>query len=110
MGCDYYIVKLLHIYYNVTEYLEIELDRERMYYDEFDYDEDADDYHEKWEAYTSEILTPKMSPIVIYGDGRFRKEVFESKYKEIVDIKLHKHSKNWDEVVKIIKVEERHER
>ena len=43
MGCDYYIVKFLKIYYNKIDYLVVELDRERGYYN-FQYDEDYDDY------------------------------------------------------------------
>ena len=29
MGCDYYIVKFLNIYYNDIDYLVVELERER---------------------------------------------------------------------------------
>jgi len=49
MGCDYYIIKLLRIYYNDSgnDYLEIEIDRERGYFDDFQFDEDADDYDDK---------------------------------------------------------------
>ena len=43
MGCDYYIIKFLNIYYNDIDYLVIELDREKGYYN-FQYDEDCDDY------------------------------------------------------------------
>lgn len=46
MGCDYYIAKVLLIYYNDDDYLVIELKREKCYY-VFQYDEDYDDYDDK---------------------------------------------------------------
>ena len=50
MGCDYYIIKFLNIYYNDIDYLVIELDREKGYYN-FQYDEDCDDYTDKENEY-----------------------------------------------------------
>jgi hypothetical protein len=109
MGCDYYIIKLLQIYYNDEDYLDIELERERGdYY--WEYDEDEDDYDEKVAAYKKDILTPRMQPIMIYNDGAFKKPMFETKYETLVKDELTKYGKNWTEITRIVKVEQRYER
>jgi len=59
MGCDYYVFKLLRVFFNDTDYLEIQLDIERGYFDDLQFDEDADDYDEKVVEYIKEVLTPK---------------------------------------------------
>jgi hypothetical protein len=110
MGCDYYILKLLHIYYNDTAYLEVELNRERGYYDEYQFDEDADDFEEKLNHHIEEMLKPKVGPIVIYNNNNFNKASCESKYKTLVENEINKYDKKWSEITKIIKIEERHER
>jgi len=109
MGCDYYIVKSLNIYYNDTDYLVIELQRERGYY-YFDYDEDEDDYEDKVKEYITKCITPQMKPIIIYMNEHFNKESFELKYKNIIENEINNAGKKWCEITKIIKVEERYER
>ena len=54
MGCDYYIVKYLCIYFNDkdndndNDVLNFEIDRERAYFSNFHLgDEDEDDYEKK---------------------------------------------------------------
>lgn len=112
MGCDYYILKLLHIYYNDKEYLEVELDFKKGYFTDDDYDEDEDeeDYAEKMGEYINYMLTPKMKPIIIYINDIFSKLSFEIKYKTLVENEIAKHGKEWSEITKIIKVEERRDR
>jgi hypothetical protein len=110
MGCDYYILKLLRIYYNDNDYLELEIDRVRGYYNDADFDEDADDYEEWLNEHIKQMLTPKIAPIVIYNNNRFNKSSCESKYKMLVENEINKCGKTWSDVTKIIKVEERHER
>jgi hypothetical protein len=110
MGCDYYILKLLRIYHSENEYLEIELDRERGYYDDIPFDEDADDYEDKLNEYIEQILTPKMSPITIYANNSFNKSSCESIYKGLVENEISKLNMQWGDITKIIKVEERRER
>lgn len=110
MGCDYYILKVLQIYYNENDYLEIELDRLREYYDYDQYDEDEDNYEEKINEYIKTALTPKMKPILIYSNSSFTKPLFEEKYKTMIEKKIHDNRKNWYEITKILKVEERRER
>jgi len=110
MGCDYYILKLLRIYYKENEYLETELDREKGYYDDCQFDEDADDYEEKLNEYIQQMLTPRIEPIIIYSNGKFNKSSCESKYKTLIENIITKDNKQWCEITKIIKVEERRER
>jgi len=108
MGCDYYIIKVLQIYYNNTDYLEVETNRERCYYDEYQFDEDADDYDKQLNNYIEEILKVNIDPIVIYNNGVFNKSSCESKYKVLVENELNKHNKTIFDVIKILKVEKRH--
>jgi len=108
MGCDYYTVKMLHIYYNENDYLRLELCRERGYYYHH-YDEDADDYEIKLNEYIKKCLTPLTEPIVIYN-GAFNKPTSERKYKSIVENKINNFGKTWRDVTKIIKVELKYER
>jgi len=109
MGCDYYIVKLLNIYYNDTDYLVIELERERCYYN-FQYDEDSDDYDDKINEYIKYCLTPQMTPIIIYSNNSFNKVNSEIKYKILIENEINDNGKKWCEITKIIKVEDRFER
>lgn len=108
MGCDYYIIKVLQIYYNDTEYLEVEINRERCYYDDYQFDEDAEDYDEQLNNYIDDVLTVKTEHILIYSNGTFNKSSCESKYKGSVENELNKHNKTWSDVIKIVKVEKRH--
>ena len=109
MGCDYYIIKFLNIYYNDIDYLVIELDREKGYYN-FQYDEDCDDYTDKENEYIKNCLTPEMKPIIIYINNSFNKINSETKYKILIENEINKSGKKWCEITKIIKVEDRFER
>jgi hypothetical protein len=109
MGCDYYIVKYLNIYYNDTDYLVVELERERCYY-YFQYDEDSDDYDDKINEYIKGCLTPEMKPIIIYSSNSFNKVNSETKYKSLIENEINSYGKKWCEITKIIKVESRFER
>jgi hypothetical protein len=109
MGCDYYIVKYLNIYYNDIDYLVVELERERGYYI-FQYDEDFNDYDDKINEYIKDCLTPKMKPIIIYSNNSFNKVNSETKYKILIENEINNYGKKWCEITKIIKVEDRFER
>ncbi len=109
MGCDYYIVNVLYIYYNNNDYLLIELERERCYYS-FEYDSDEDDYEEQLNNYVKKILTPQIKPITIYSDNHFHKLNYETKYKTIIENEMNQYNIKWSDVTKIIKVENRYER
>jgi hypothetical protein len=108
MGCDYYILKVLHIYYNETDYLDIELNREKGYY--YSYDSDEENYEDKVSDYINDILTPKMKPIMLYENNNFIQPSFETKYKTIIDNEINKNNMRWSHIHKIVKVEERYER
>ena len=109
MGCDYYILIMLHIYYNDNEYVEIELDREKGYYN-YEIDEDEYNYKEKVEEYKKHILIPIMNPILIYNKNYLRTLSSELKYKTLVENEIKKYDKQWDDITKIIKVEVRIQR
>ena len=109
MGCDYYIIKFLNIYYNDIDYLVVELERENGYYN-FQYDEDCDDYIDKENEYIKDCLTPEMKPIIIYINNSFNKVNSETKYKLLIENEINKANKKWCEITKIIKVEDRFER
>lgn len=116
MGCDYYIIKVLHIFYNDdnnsdgdSDYLEVEINRERCYYDDYLFDEDADDYEDTLNKYIEDLLVPKVDPIVIYNNKKFNKSSCECKYKTLVENEMAKYGKKWCDVTKIVKIEKRHE-
>jgi hypothetical protein len=112
MGCDYYIDKNLNIYdYNDKIISYINLERERGYYWFTSMlDEDEDGYDAEVAQYKKNKLTPKMKPIVIYSNNTFNKLSFENKYKKTVENELKIVRKTWNDVNKIIKIEDRHER
>lgn len=85
MGADFYILKVLKIYYSNSEYEDtIEISRERGDYDYEQFDEDEDDYDEKIKAYVSEMLVPRMNPIIIYDNKTFNKPSSKLKYKRMI--------------------------
>jgi hypothetical protein len=110
MGCDFYILKLLHIYYSENEYLEIEINREKGYYNDLQFDEDADDFDELIHKHMEEMLIVEFDPIIIYSNNKFHKSYCECKYKTLIESELNKCDKSWSQVTKILKVEERRER
>ena len=108
MGCDYYIVIKLYIYFNNNEYnyLTIELERYKGYYSYNEYDEDE----EKLDEYIKSVLRPTIKPIVVYDNNNFKKLSFQTIYKYLIEEKINEHNKKWSDVKKIIKVERRYER
>lgn len=111
MGCDYYILKKLHIYYAEQEYLDIEVKLERGYF-QYDGDIDSDDEtaDQQVNEYIQYILTPKMKPILIYDGQKWNKKETENKYKSLLDNTLKENNVLWEQIIKIIKLEERRER
>lgn len=111
MGCDYYIVKCLNIYYNDNDddYYIIKLEITNGYY-YLNYDEDEIDYTDKMNEYIKNCLIPKSKPIIIYANNCFNKENYEIKYKTLIENKINEHGKKWCDITKIIKDEYRYER
>ena len=111
MGCDYYIDKDLHIYdYNNKEISYINVEHERGYWSISSLDEDEDGYEEEIIQYKNQYLEPSMNPIVIYSNNTFNKLSFENKYKKIIETEIEIFNKTLNDVYKIIKIENRHER
>ena len=115
MGCDYYILKVLHVYYENGDGVgdfKIEVDRQRgyFYYENDNVDEDDDNYEEKLAEYKRGVLTPYMPPITIYSDKAFNKPLTEIKYRKLVEAELSDLSIKWSALKQIIKVELRYER
>ena len=100
---------MLHIYYNEIDYLDFELNREKCYY-YYQFDEDEEHYEDKISEYINNILKPKMKPIMLYDNNNFIQPSFETKYKTIIDNEINKNNMRWDNICKIIKLEERYER
>jgi hypothetical protein len=109
MGCDFYIIKFLNIYYNNKTESFIDLDREKGYY-HYWFDEDEEDYEKKRKEYIESVLEPHMKPILIYEENQFVRPLFETKYKSIIEKELNQHYKSWENIEKIEKREERYER
>ena len=107
MGCDYYIQKMLRIYFE-DDYLNCLLDRERGYYFNI-YDEDEEDYETKVNEYRRKCLTPKMESILIYNN-QFNNSTYETKYKSIVENFMKDCGRLFSDITKIIKLEVRYER
>ena len=112
MGCDFYIDKDLQIYdYNNIIISHINLDKEKGYYWFASIlDEDEDDYETEYKKYIEDTLQPKMNPILIYSNNSFNKLFLENKYKEMIERELNVLNKTWNDINKIIKVENRYER
>jgi hypothetical protein len=112
MGCDYYIDKNLEVYdYNDKEFLWINLEHEKGYYWFSSLlDEDEDGYETEFATYIENILKPNMKPIVIYSNNTFNKLSSENKYKKIIEEEMKLCNKTWNDVSKVIKIENRYER
>lgn len=125
MGCDYYIIKELEIYFQYSIYspIRIELKRTNGYFN-FNIDSDDPQYEELEKEYINNKLTPNMKPIIIYeknqfingNDHIFIEKKYEIKYKDMIDDRLkvynktNENKKEWKDIQKISKVERRYER
>ena len=111
MGCDYYIYKKLHIYYNENEYLDIILHTERGYFHEdriIDSDDESAD--QNFSEYIRFTLIPKMKPNMIYDGKKWNNPETETKYKNIIEKTIKEHNISMTSIIKIVKVEERRQR
>lgn len=110
MGCDYYIIKELCIYYLHTKnisYITLSSDNGYFYYP--DLDEDHENYEKEYDKIIKNQLKPSMNPILVYKDNNFINTNLENKYKKLIEENfINKYT--WNEVDKIIKVESRYER
>ena len=111
MGCDYYIQKVLYIHFEDDNYLRFTIGTERGYYHSvYDSDDETEDYDRKLIEYKKKCLTPQMKPIIIYENSVFSKPIYNTKYKSMVETFTKDCGKNFSDITKIIKKEERNER
>ena len=110
MGCDYYIFKILRIYYiNEPFCSDIILSRENGYYYYYG-DEDHPDYQIDHEDYVSRQLELSMRPILVYTNNSYLSENLKNKYSKIIEETIENDSQNTKNIIKVVKVEEREER
>lgn len=108
MGCDYYILKKLHIYFAENEYLDIEINRERGYYhDDGTIDSDDENAEDLWNEYVRFTLTPKIKPIVLYDGKKWNIHKTETKYKKLIETAIQEHKIAWEQILQIVKIEKR---
>jgi len=112
MECDYYIDKNLYIYdFDKIVFTSINLEHNRGYYSFYpSLDEDEDGYENEYKEYVKSILEPSMNPILIYNNNSFTKIAYEIKYEKLIYYNLQICNMSWNDVLKIVKVENRYER
>ena len=112
MSCDYYIDKDLDVYDNnniIFSYINLEHERGYYWFGSL-LDEDEDGYDNELSQYIKNTLEPNMKPILIYSNNTFVKLSYENKYKKLIEDDLKLYKKTWNDIKKIIKVENRYER
>ena len=87
MDNDYYIVKVLHIYYNETVYIVHELD------------ESLDIINENIDS---------LTPLILYENGTFNKLSIEKKYKSSIEQEIKRYNIKWSQIYRIIVVDEKY--
>jgi hypothetical protein len=132
MGCDYYIEQNLYIHYNDDSVEYINLQRERAWYtdirDDLNIinDDDSDEYTNlhtvdytkiyndlklEWKKIKESHLEPKEPPLLIYINHTFISEYLSNKYSHRLEFEMINNDyKTWNDIDKIILLEERYER
>ena len=106
MDNSYFTLTVLNIYYNNTEYLQLIIDkREQNFYCYAD--EDDIMYEDEVIESRKRSLIVCKKPILIYDNKSFNKLLCETKYKARVEKFINECGRTWDDITKIIKVEER---
>ena len=106
MDNSYFTLTVLNIYYNNTEYLQLIIDkREQNFYCYAD--EDDIMYEDEVVESRKRSLIVCKKPILIYDNKSFNKLLCETKYKARVEKFINECGRTWDDITKIIKVEER---
>ena len=100
MGCDYYIVQKLCIFYNDNSCYCLNLKRERGYYDDFIMNINMQNSN-------LTQLTPKISQFIIYTNRSYTNEYVENKYEAMVEFEMIHNNRNWTEIKDIVLYEER---
>jgi hypothetical protein len=93
MGCDYYIVKQLHVEYidddDLERNVDIELDRERGYFyndmDSLDSDDtDDESFSSKFTRKYSKYLEVTYQPRILFQNGKWKNDSIQEKYTDNV--------------------------
>jgi hypothetical protein len=107
MGCDYYIYKILRIYYvNEPFRSDIELSREPGYYYDSFIDEDESNYESQIEEHYSQQHVPLMRPILVYINNSFTSNKLENKYNKTIEERIFNDKQQFKNIIKILKIEE----
>lgn len=103
-----YELSLLRVFFRGedTDYLDLVLDK-KVY--KFYYYADPDDlnYEEEVKRQRNVRLTVLTQPITIYETPNFNKPLCDEKYRNLVQDLTIKNGKTWEDIVKIVKREER---
>jgi hypothetical protein len=106
MDNSYFTLTVLNIYFNNTEYLQLIIEKKEHYF--YCYaDEDDIMYEDEVIENRKRSLYVSKKPILIYNNKNFNKSLCETKYKERVEKFINESGRNWDDITKIIKVEEK---
>lgn len=85
MGCDYYIVKILEVnYLNDNENEVIELDTQRCYFNEVDFDSIDSDDTDYEDEYYKKYLEVHYKPRVLFENNKWKNEKIKAKYEDFV--------------------------
>jgi hypothetical protein len=93
MGCDYYIVKQLHVEFvdddDLERNVDIELDRERAYFhndmDSLDSDDSDDEtFSSKFDRKYSKYLEVTYKPRILFQNGKWKNDNIQEKYTDNV--------------------------
>jgi len=104
MGADYFIIKQLRIEHSEGT-STIELNREKCYFDNYNYDsDDSDDSDDKYKHY----LTVTFVQRVLYEHDNWKNEKIKKKYIDMVYEKLKKYNNAFGNIHNIIKEEVRY--
>ena len=105
-----YELTLLRVFFRGedTDYLDLVLDKKVF---KFYHYADPDDlnYEEEVKRLRNVRLTVYTPPITIYETPNFNKPLCEEKYRNLVQDLTTKNGKTWEDIVKIVKMEDRME-
>jgi len=105
-----YELSLLRVFFrgDDTDHLDLVLDKKVFKFYHYA-DPDNLNYEEEVKRLLNVRLTVYTQPITIYETPNFNKPLCEEKYRNLVQDLTTKNGKTWDDIVKIVKMEERME-
>jgi hypothetical protein len=106
METSYFTLTVLNIYFNDREYLQLIIEKKQQNF--YCYaDEDDTMYDDEVIESRKRSLIVYKNPILIYNNKNFNKLLCETKYKALVEKFINECGRNWDDITKIFKVEEK---